>query len=113
MKTKILSPVENRSGGRLAVVPDARSPSPTGIPLSESRAGAPQRRRARPGRGRWAALLMALGLGAGGAYWFLLPSVITVVQPHRGPAVQAVYATGTVEPTVMVPISAHSTARLV
>jgi transposase, IS5 family len=32
---------------------------------------------------------------------------ITVVQPRRGRAVQAIYATGTVEPSVMVPIAAR------
>lgn len=34
------------------------------------------------------------------------------MHPVRGPAVQAVYATGTVEATVMMPIAARSTARL-
>ena len=41
------------------------------------------------------------------------PAAVAVVEPHRGPAVQAVYATGTVEPSVMVPISPRGTARLV
>lgn len=36
-----------------------------------------------------------------------------VTHPVRGTAVQAVYATGTVEPTVMLPIAPRSTARLV
>ena len=38
---------------------------------------------------------------------------MVVVEPRRGPAVQAVYATGTVEPSVMVPISGRFAARLV
>lgn len=38
---------------------------------------------------------------------------IEVVHPIYGTAVQAAYATGTVEPTVMMPISAQSTARLI
>jgi|CXWL01.1.fsa_nt_gi RND family efflux transporter MFP subunit len=37
---------------------------------------------------------------------------IMVVHPARGTAVQAVYATGTVEPTVMMPIAPRSSARL-
>lgn len=41
-----------------------------------------------------------------------LPQKVAVVQPTRGPAVQAVYATGTVESTVMLPIATRITARL-
>lgn len=37
---------------------------------------------------------------------------IVVVHPVRGNAVQAVYATGTVEPTVMIPIAPRTSARL-
>lgn len=37
---------------------------------------------------------------------------VDVVRPTRGPAVQAVYATGTVEPTVMVPVAGRTSARL-
>ena len=39
-------------------------------------------------------------------------SALEVVHPQRGPAVHAVYATGTVEPTVMLPVSPRVTARL-
>lgn len=38
---------------------------------------------------------------------------VKVVHPVYGIAVQAVYATGTVEPTVMMPIAAQSSARLI
>lgn len=38
---------------------------------------------------------------------------LDVVHPRVGEAVEAVYATGTVEPTVMMPIAARTTARLV
>jgi RND family efflux transporter MFP subunit len=58
-------------------------------------------------------LLALLSIAAGAIYWRSAPPSVDVLHPRRGPAVQAVYATGTVEPTVMVPISAHSTARLV
>lgn len=79
----------------------------------------PRRGEASPGRrrrvhwGRWAALVALLCIAAAGVYWALLPPAVAVVAPHRGPAVQAVYATGTVEPTVMVPIAPRGTARLV
>lgn len=39
-------------------------------------------------------------------------NTVKVVHPVYGNAVQAVYATGTVEPTVMVPIAAQNSARL-
>ncbi|HUZ75592.1 MAG TPA: efflux RND transporter periplasmic adaptor subunit [Stellaceae bacterium] len=64
--------------------------------------------------GRW--LLLAALLVAGSAslsYWVWMPPAVFVVHPVRGPAVQAVYATGTVEATVMVPIAARTAARLV
>lgn len=51
------------------------------------------------------------------AYRFLnarfVGSEVEVVQPTRGPAVEAVYATGTVEGTVMLPIAPRTGARLV
>jgi RND family efflux transporter MFP subunit len=53
---------------------------------------------------------------AGGAWFFLHPPInpfIETVRPVRGLALQAVYATGTVEATVMMPIAARSAARLV
>jgi RND family efflux transporter MFP subunit len=62
---------------------------------------------------RGLAVVPALGLAGTATWWAMQPPAIAVVHPSRGPAVQAVYATGTVEPTVMVPISAHGTARLV
>ncbi len=37
---------------------------------------------------------------------------VDVALPQRGPATTAVYATGTVEPTVMLPVAARVTARL-
>lgn len=38
--------------------------------------------------------------------------IVDVTNPRRGPAVKAVYATGTVEPSVMMPIAARLGARL-
>ncbi len=56
-----------------------------------------------------AALIVAITL-LGGRY-FLRPSV-DVIHPTRGPAVQAVYATGTVEASVMIPIATRSSGKL-
>jgi len=110
-----LSP-NKRQTGRAERLPQpayARRLSPIGIPLPVGTGDAAESRRARRHPVRWIALLVALSIGAGAVYWLSAPPSVTVVHPRRGPAVQAVYATGTVEPTVMVPISAHSTARLV
>ena len=41
-----------------------------------------------------------------------VPAVL-VVKPTRGPAVEAVYATGTVESTVMLPVAPRNSARLI
>jgi RND family efflux transporter MFP subunit len=57
-------------------------------------------------------VLVAAGLGA--AYWRLRgPIPVEVIAPTRGPAVDAIYATGTVEPTVMLPIAPRVGGRLV
>ena len=47
-----------------------------------------------------------------GGKWLVKGESVMVTHPVRGTAVQAVYATGTVEPTVMMPISPRSSARL-
>jgi RND family efflux transporter MFP subunit len=56
-----------------------------------------------------AVLLLAAALWLGTR---LLAPTVEVVRPQRGVAVQAVYATGTVEAAVMLPVSARSAARL-
>lgn len=61
-------------------------------------------------------IILVLGLlaGAGFMAWrWWGPITVATVQPTRGPAVQAVYATGTVEPPVMLPIAPRATGRLV
>lgn len=55
--------------------------------------------------------LMACAVVAAGVA-LLLPARVVVVHPTRGAAVQAVYATGSVESTIMLPIAARITARL-
>ena len=98
---------------QLSLTGYARKPGLVGIPLPVGGSERAKWRRIPRNPGRWAALVALLGIGAGTAYWFSSPPAVIVVHPRRGPAVQSVYATGTVEPTVMVPISARSAARLV
>ena len=60
----------------------------------------------------YAVLALAAMIAAGGAWFYLRPLAVAVSRPQRGPAVDAVYATGTVEPTVMLPVSPRSGGRL-
>jgi RND family efflux transporter MFP subunit len=61
----------------------------------------------------WAlGFIMLVGLAAL-ATWWALPLRLAVTHAHHGVAIEAVYATGTVEPTIMLPIAARITARLV
>lgn len=46
------------------------------------------------------------------AWRWLGPVTVETAYPIRGPAVRAVYATGTVEPTVMLPLAPRNTGRL-
>ncbi len=43
-------------------------------------------------------ILLLLAAGAAALWWFVVVPEVTVARPTRGPAVMAVYATGTVEP---------------
>ena len=120
-----IEPQQNRRPGQLSLVEPApeqspeqmaarsRQVDPATAPLQPRRSDAPPRYRRRLHWGRWAALLVLLCVAAAYGYWTLLPPAVAVVEPYRGPAVQAVYATGTVEPSVMIPISPRTGARLV
>lgn len=55
--------------------------------------------------------LACLGLGFAIPF-FVLTKDVTVATPHQGEVIEAVYATGTVEPTIMVPIAPRSAAHL-
>ncbi len=70
----------------------------------------------RKSRRRWRRLLIAaavLAAAAGGA-WYLTGGVTTVTaaRPERGPAVEAVYATGAVEPTFWAKVSSTVMGRI-
>lgn len=57
------------------------------------------------------ALVLIAGLAVAG--WRLMqPQTVTVVKPVRGPAVQAVYATGTVEASVTIRVAPQVAGRL-
>lgn len=57
--------------------------------------------------------VLALILAAAVAWLLLAPPEVDVTRPVRGPAVQAVYATGTVEPSVEVRIAPRVGGRLI
>jgi len=56
--------------------------------------------------------LIALAGGGWAAWWWFGPITVETARPTRGPAVRAVYAAGTVEPTVMLPIAPRTAGRL-
>jgi RND family efflux transporter MFP subunit len=66
-------------------------------------------------RNKWTWIIIAAVLAAAGAvlWWYEGPVSVTVVSPTRGPAVEAIYATGTVEPSVMLPIAPRVPGSLV
>lgn len=57
-------------------------------------------------------VIVALGLAAAWSWWSYGPVTVDVVQPVRGPAIEAVYATGTVEAAVMLPIAPKIGGRI-
>ncbi len=70
----------------------------------------------RKSRRRWRRLFLAaavLAAAAGGA-WYLTGGVtsVTASRPERGPAVEAVYATGAVEPTFWAKVSSTVVGRI-
>ncbi|MGB2682092.1 MAG: efflux RND transporter periplasmic adaptor subunit [Candidatus Competibacter sp.] len=61
----------------------------------------------------WIVIALAVLAGAGILAWRQFgPLTVETAQLTRGPAVRAVYATGTVEPTVMVPLAPRNAGRL-
>jgi RND family efflux transporter MFP subunit len=59
-------------------------------------------------------VLVLAVLGAALLWWWPFgPRKLTVAKPERGPAVEAVYATGSVEPEIAVTVAPRQTGRLV
>ena len=61
---------------------------------------------------RTAVVLLLVGAAIGGAWHLLGPVDVQVARPGRGPAVEAVYGPGTVEPVVMLPIGPKVIGRI-
>jgi RND family efflux transporter MFP subunit len=59
-----------------------------------------------------AGVLLAAAIGGGVWWWSYQPLEVTVARVGRGPAVEAVYATGLVEPTVQMPVAPRTGGRL-
>src|SRR3954452_8466435 len=57
-------------------------------------------------------LLLLFGLAAGTAWYFVGPIAVEVASRVRGPAVEAIYGPGTVEPVVMLPIGPKVSGRV-
>lgn len=58
-------------------------------------------------------IILILGGAIFAIFKLVAPATIDVVKPHRGPAVQAIYATGTVQPSVEVRIAPRMPGRLI
>jgi RND family efflux transporter MFP subunit len=64
-------------------------------------------------RKSWIVIAAVVLVGAVAALaWREWPVKVEVAQPTRGPAIEAVYATGVVEPTVMMPVAPRLGGRL-
>jgi RND family efflux transporter MFP subunit len=59
------------------------------------------------------AVVVVLAAAAWGGYVWMRPSGVKTVTPTRGPAVEAVYATGTVEPVIKTAVAPTVTGRLI
>ena len=57
-------------------------------------------------------IIVVMSIG-GWLWWRESPVAVTVVYPTRGPAVEAIYATGTVEPSVVLPIASRAAGNLI
>ena len=60
----------------------------------------------------WLIVIAVLVTSIGLFLWWQWPRTVTVVTASRGPAVEAIYATGTVEPSVTLPIASRQAGHL-
>jgi RND family efflux transporter MFP subunit len=60
----------------------------------------------------WGAVALVVLIAAALVAFFMMPRYVEVIRPAYGPAVLAVYATGTVEASVMMPVAPRIGARL-
>ncbi len=58
-------------------------------------------------------MLLLLAAGLGGWFWWTLPPTVQLAEARRGPALEAVYATGSVEPVHWARVGPAVRARLV
>ena len=68
--------------------------------------------RTRHGLLPWLASGLAVVAIAGAAAWYFVPPAVVVASPIRGPAVEAVYATGSVEAPVTIAIAGRLPGRI-
>lgn len=61
----------------------------------------------------WLILVIAIGSAIAASWYHFAPLSVTVTQASRGPAIEAVYATGLVEPSVLLPIAPRIGGHLV
>ena len=61
----------------------------------------------------WIPIVIVAAIGGGLLWWREGPVTVVAEAPVRGPAVEAIYATGTVEPTVMLPIAPRTAGRII
>ena len=60
----------------------------------------------------WILGIVVVGGIVGLIWWREGPVAMTVIAPTHGPAIDAIYATGTVEPTVMLQVAPRVAGRL-
>jgi membrane fusion protein, multidrug efflux system len=107
-KAPVVEPIRTELKASPALVP-VGPPSERTIEAGPVAIG---RRKAGPGLRLTVLVAILILAGAAVGEWLLAPTAVSVTKPMRGPAVQAVYATGSVEASVMIPIAGRITARL-
>ncbi len=102
----------------VAEAPPVRPFGPPAAPATASPRATPGLTAAPRRRARWPARLLLIALvlaAAGGGAWYMLwrPLPVTITHPWRGPAIEAVYATGIVEAVDTARVGAVVAGRIV